>query len=119
MIFAWASAQSDQSLRLCAQWVGKDPSFLHADNENSNQADAQADLSLRWAHMPFCLFVFLSFFLFFLDAMYICNNKAGSFFEAVYFFQSFFLSFFSLNNGMIRRGRGYYEYGAEVVVGPR
>ena len=34
---------------LCAQWVVKDPTFLHA-------ADAQADLSLRWAHMPFCSF---------------------------------------------------------------
>ena len=32
---------------LCAQWVAKDPSFLHADSEDS-------DLSLRWAHMPFC-----------------------------------------------------------------
>ena len=28
---------------LCAQWVAKDPSFLHADSEDS-------DLSLRWAH---------------------------------------------------------------------
>ena len=40
---------------LCAQWVAKDPSFLHADSEDwSDWADAQADLSLRWAHMPFC-----------------------------------------------------------------
>ena len=47
------------------QWVAKDPSFLHADSEDSDQpghplwsdlADAQADLSLRWVHMPFCLF---------------------------------------------------------------
>ena len=30
----WASAQSDQS-SLCAQWVAKDPSFLHADIEDS------------------------------------------------------------------------------------
>ena len=36
---------------LCAQWVPKDPSFLHADSEDwSDWADAQADLSLRWAH---------------------------------------------------------------------
>ena len=37
---------------LCAQKVTKDPSFLHADIEDSDQdwADAQADLSLRWAH---------------------------------------------------------------------
>ena len=33
---AWASAQSDQS-SLCAQSVAKDPSFLHADNEDSDQ----------------------------------------------------------------------------------
>ena len=33
---AWASAQSDQS-SLCAQWVPKDPSFLHADSEDSDQ----------------------------------------------------------------------------------
>ena len=31
---------------LCAQWVAKDPGFLHADSEDS----AQADLSFRWAH---------------------------------------------------------------------
>ena len=29
-------AQSDQS-SLCAQWVAKDPSFLHADSEDSDQ----------------------------------------------------------------------------------
>ena len=36
---AWASVQSDQSLR-CAlkpQWVAKDSSFLHADSEDSDQ----------------------------------------------------------------------------------
>ena len=33
---AWASAQSDQS-SLCAQWVAKDPSFLHADNKDFDQ----------------------------------------------------------------------------------
>ena len=33
---AWASAQSDQS-SLCAHWVVKDPSFLHADSEDSDQ----------------------------------------------------------------------------------
>ena len=42
---ARASAQSDQSL-LCAQWVTKGTSFLHADNEDwSDWADAKADLS--------------------------------------------------------------------------
>ena len=42
---------------LCASWVAKDPSFLHADSEDwSDWADAQVELSLRWAHMPFCLF---------------------------------------------------------------
>ena len=33
---AWASAKSDQS-SLCAQWVAKDPSFLHVDSEDSDQ----------------------------------------------------------------------------------
>ena len=50
---AWASPQSDQSL-LHTQWVAKDPSFLNEDSKDSDQADAQADLCLRWAHMPFC-----------------------------------------------------------------
>ena len=36
---------------MCVQWVAKDPSFLRADSEDSDHwADAQADLSLRWAH---------------------------------------------------------------------
>ena len=39
---AWAS--------LCAQWVAKDPSLLHADSDDSDQTgqNAQTDLSLRW-----------------------------------------------------------------------
>ena len=45
---------------LCAQWVAKDPIFLHVDSEDSSDwADAQAaqsDYSLRWVHMPFCRF---------------------------------------------------------------
>ena len=32
---AWTSAQSDQS-SLCAHWLAKDPSFLHADSEDSD-----------------------------------------------------------------------------------
>ena len=43
---------------LCAQWVAKDPSFLHADSEDwSDWTDAQADLSLRWAHNDIVGFV--------------------------------------------------------------
>ena len=36
---------------LCAQWVAKDPSFLHTGSEDFDQTgrDAQADLSLRCA----------------------------------------------------------------------
>ena len=37
---------------LCAEWVAKDPSFLYADSE-----DAQADLSLCWAHSRIVGFV--------------------------------------------------------------
>ena len=47
--------QSDQESSQCVQWVAKDPGFLHADSEDwSDWADAQADLSLRLAHI--CLF---------------------------------------------------------------
>ena len=31
---AWASAQSDQESLLCAEWVTKDPRFLHGDSED-------------------------------------------------------------------------------------
>ena len=56
---AWASARSDQS-SLCAQLVAKDPSFLRADSEDcSDWLDAQADLSLRWAHSHFVGFCHL------------------------------------------------------------
>ena len=41
---------------LCTQWVAKVSNFLHADSEDSDQMDARADLSFRWAHMPFCWF---------------------------------------------------------------
>ena len=34
---ACASAQSHQSLFLCAEWVAKDQSFLHMDSEDSDQ----------------------------------------------------------------------------------
>ena len=53
---AWASVQSDQS-SLCALWVAKDPSFLHAYSKDSAQTGRMPRLiSLRWAHMPFCWF---------------------------------------------------------------
>ena len=52
---ACASTQSDQS-SLSAQWVAKDPSFLHVDSKDwSDWADAQADLSLLDTH-SFCWF---------------------------------------------------------------
>ena len=42
---------------LCALWVAKDPSFLHADSEDSNQTGRMLRLICpRWAHMPFCWF---------------------------------------------------------------
>ena len=53
---AWASAQSDQS-SLCTQWVTKDPRFLHADSEDSDQTGRMPRLiSLHWAHRSFCWF---------------------------------------------------------------
>ena len=52
---AWASIHADQS-SLCAQWVAKGQNFHHADSED-DWVDAQADLSLRWAHSHFVGFV--------------------------------------------------------------
>ena len=52
-----ASAQSDDQSLHCALWVPKDPRFLLADGKQSDQTgqiDAQADLSLCWAHTSFC-----------------------------------------------------------------
>ena len=34
---AWASAQSDQESSQYIQWVAKNPSFLHADSEDTDQ----------------------------------------------------------------------------------
>ena len=42
----------------------------------------------------------------------LCSNEVGSFFEAVYFFL-----FIKIMENFIRRGRGDYEYGAEVTRG--
>ena len=36
--------QSDQCASLCAQWAAKDPSFLHADSEDSDQTGHTAIL---------------------------------------------------------------------------
>ena len=48
---AWAFAQSDKSL-LCAQWVVKDPMFLHVDSADwSDWVHAQADLSALGAKL--------------------------------------------------------------------
>ena len=42
---------------LCAQWVAKDSMLLHVDSEDwSDWVDAQANLSLHWAHRSFCWF---------------------------------------------------------------
>ena len=40
---------SSESL-LCAQWVAKDPSFLHADSEDSDQTESSLGAQ------PFCWF---------------------------------------------------------------
>ena len=62
---------------LCAQWVAKNPSFLHADSKDwSDWADAQADPSLCWAHMPFCWFCPEAAQMWFLERpkLVMCNN---------------------------------------------
>ena len=59
---------------LCAEWVAKDPSFLHADSEDwSDWADVQADLRLRSAHSHFVGFVMS--WLIWLSAMFELQGK--------------------------------------------
>ena len=41
---------------LCSQWVDKIQAFFMIAKTQIRLADAQAYLSLRWAHMPFCWF---------------------------------------------------------------
>ena len=50
---AWASTQSDQ----CAQWVAKDPRFLHADSEDSDQTGQMPTLIWVLAGRTFTLLV--------------------------------------------------------------
>ena len=54
---AWASAQSDHSLLLCAQWVAKDPSFLHADSDDSDQTGWMPSLIWVFARRTVILLV--------------------------------------------------------------
>ena len=44
------------SVFACAQWIAKDTRYIHADGEDSDQTDAQADLSLHWEHISFYWF---------------------------------------------------------------
>ena len=56
---AWASAQSDQSHSLCAQWAAKDPSFLDADSECSNQTGRMPRLICEFSGRT-CILLVLS-----------------------------------------------------------
>ena len=53
---AWPSAQSDQSLLSAWRKLGFLATHWAHSEDRSHQADAQADLSLYWAHVPFCRF---------------------------------------------------------------
>ena len=54
---AWASARSYQSSQ-CTQWIAKCLKLSSCGQRRlwSDWAHAQSDLSLRWAHKPFCWF---------------------------------------------------------------
>ena len=56
---------------LCAQWVAKNPSFFMRTAKTLISVDAQADLSVRWAHMPLCWFWH--------DAAHMYNKTGGRF----------------------------------------
>ena len=50
------SAQSDQSLYCALKWVAKDPSFLHADSEDSDQTGPMPTLIWVFAGLT-CHFI--------------------------------------------------------------
>ena len=53
---AWASTQSDQSLLSTWRKLGSLATHWAHSEDWSDWTDVQADLSLRWAHISFCLF---------------------------------------------------------------
>ena len=65
---------------LYAQWIAKGPRFLHADSEDwSDWADAQIDLSLRWAHTYFVDFI-MSWLICLLELEAVLSKEAKSLF---------------------------------------
>ena len=55
---SWQNGMCAQSDLLCALWVAKDHTVLHANSKDwSDWADAQVDLSLRWRTYHFVGFV--------------------------------------------------------------
>ena len=91
---AWASAQSSQS-SLCAQWVDKDPMFLHADSEDSDQTGRMPRLIGVFAGRTATLLVLLfrgSF-----------GAKFQTIFVVCFFFCFFFFNRPSLEKKFIRK----------------
>ena len=68
---ACVAAQSDQS-SLCAQWVAKDPCFLHADNEDSDQTGWMPRLNWVFAG---CTCHFVGFVMSWLNYGDLCTKK--------------------------------------------
>ena len=75
---------------LCAQWVAKGPSFLHEDSEDW---DDQADLSLRWAHQPFCWFCHVAAHMQNGKVVFMTNQKGSLLLRFIYLFILFFIFF--------------------------
>ena len=61
---------------LCAQWVAKDPQLSSCGQRRlwSDWADAQADLSLRRAHMPHCWFCHVAAQFIYVDIQSACGQ---------------------------------------------
>ena len=72
---------------------------MRTAKNSSDWVDIQADLSLRWAHMPFCWFCHEAahvskYLLSFFDAMYICISLNYAVIKRLFLRSSAFLSFF-------------------------
>ena len=82
---AWASTQSDQSLRCLHEKVWVLSYQLSAQRRRwADCADAQADLSLRWAHSHFVGLSF--FFFFFFSLLHAVWYHVVNFYETLYLY---------------------------------
>ena len=91
---------------LCAQWVAKDPRFLHADSEVSDQT-GQAD---HWAHNHFVGFVMSRLNLVIVILVFSAHVREINEHTNTHSLPCYEASVFETNGDMIRSGRGHVAW---------